>query len=154
MTERRKFQGLIITGFLLMASPGYTHHSFGAFDMRADAEILLPGVVKEWRLVNPHSSLTVTVLNISGEAIDWALESAQVPQLIARGITRDTYRPGDAITAMVGPLKNGQPGGIVKWVKHADGSFTLPVPMGTNTGQEALDRWLSENSEEAGNAIP
>jgi hypothetical protein len=122
--------------------------------MSTEAEILVTGIVKEWRLVNPHSSLTITVTNEADEAIDWALESAQVPQLIRRGITRDTYRPGDAITAMVGPLKDGRPGGLVKWVKHADGSFTLPVPMGTNTGQASLDRWLSENSEEAGNAPP
>ncbi len=154
MTERRKLRGAVIISSLLLASSGFAHHSFGAFDLSIEAEILITGIVKEWRLVNPHSSLTVTVTNEAGEAIDWALESAQVPQLIVRGITRDTYRPGEAISAMVGPLRDGRPGGVVKWVKHPDGSFTFPNQTGTNSGQSALDRWLSENPSEAAYATP
>ncbi|PWT83903.1 MAG: hypothetical protein C5B57_05930 [Blastocatellia bacterium] len=128
----------------LAAAPAFAHHSFNMFDMRPEAEIVLEGVVKEWALVNPHSWLTITVTNADGSQTDWSLEGAAVAQLVPKGITIETYKVGTKVRVVAGPLKDGRHGGVLKFVQHADGTFTLPNDVG-NIGQEALDRWKAKN---------
>jgi Family of unknown function (DUF6152) len=122
------------------AAPALAHHSFGMFDMKAESEIAVQGVVKQWALVNPHSWLTITVTNADGSQTDWSFEAAAVAQLIPKGINADTYKIGEKVTVVGGPLKDGRKGGVLKFVQHADGRYTLPNDAG-NIGQEALDRW-------------
>jgi hypothetical protein len=116
------------------------------FDTRPEAEVVIEGVVKQWSLVNPHSWLTVTVTNADGTQTDWSFEAAAIAQLIPKGITIQTYKPGEKVTVVAGPLKDGRKAGILKFVRHADGRFTLPNDAG-NIGQEALDRWKAKNSQ-------
>ena len=126
--------------------PASAHHSFNMFDTRAEAEIVIEGVIKQWSLVNPHSWLTVTATNADGTHTDWSFEAAAIAQLIPKGITIETYKPGEKVTVVAGPLKDGRKAGILKFVRHADGHFTLPNDAG-NIGQEALDRWKKRNSQ-------
>ena len=48
-------------GLALIGMPSHAHHSFGMFDMSAEAEIVVEGVVREWKFMNPHSWLLITV---------------------------------------------------------------------------------------------
>src|SRR5215470_14360482 len=129
----------VVLAGALAAAPAFAHHSFNMFDMRPEAEIVLEGVVKEWALVNPHSWLTVTVTNADGSQTDWSFEAAAVAQLVPKGITIKTYKVGEKIKVAAGPLKDGRPGGVLKFVQHADGTYTVPNDAGS-IGQEALDR--------------
>jgi hypothetical protein len=128
----------------LAGTPALAHHSFNMFDMRPDAEIAVTGVVKQWALINPHSWLTITVTKPDGTQTDWSFEAAAVAQLIPKGINIDTYKPGSKVMVVAGPLKDGRPGGVLKFVQHADGRFTLPNDVG-NIGQQALDRWKAKD---------
>jgi len=130
----------------VVGAPVLAHHSFNMFDMRPEAEIAVQGVVKEWALVNPHSWLTITVTNSDGTKTDWSFEAAAVAQLVPKGIDKDTYTIGSKVTVIAGPLKDGRPGGVLKFVQHADGTVTLPNDVG-NIGQQALDRWKAKNSK-------
>lgn len=126
------------------AAPLFAHHSFNMFDVRPEAEVIFEGVVKEWNLTNPHSWLTITVTNPDGTQTDWSFEAAAAAQLVAKGITIKTYKVGEKVKVAGGPLKDGRKGAILKFVQHADGSYTLPNDAG-NIGQEALDRWKAKN---------
>jgi len=139
MTIRPLAASGMVLGVLLAALPAAAHHSFGMFDMRAEAEIAVKGVVKQWALQNPHSWLTITVTNADGTEADWSFEAAAVAQLIPKGINAQTYKVGERVTVVGGPLKDGRHGGVLKFVEHADGHYTLPNDVG-NIGQEALDR--------------
>jgi hypothetical protein len=131
---------------LAARAPVVAHHSFNMFDVRPEAELILEGVVKQWDFTNPHSWLIVTVTNPDGTKTDWSLEGAAVAALVPKGITVKTYKPGDKVLVAAGPLKDGRKGGILKFVRHADGTITLPNDAG-NIGQEALDRWKAKNPQ-------
>ena len=135
---------VVLAGTFATAAPVFGHHSFNMFDMRPEAEIIVEGVIKEWALINPHSWLTITVANPDGTKTDWSFEAAAVAQLVPKGITIETYRVGEKVRVAAGPLKDGRHGGVLKFVLHADGTFTLPNDAG-NIGQDALNRWKAKS---------
>jgi Family of unknown function (DUF6152) len=143
MNLRSVGAALVLAG-VATGVPALAHHSFNMFDMRPEAEISVQGVVKQWALINPHSWLTITVTNPDGTRTDWSFEAAAVAQLIPKGINIETYKVGSKVMVVAGPLKDGRPGGVLKFVQHADGTYTLPNDVG-NIGQQALDRWKAKN---------
>jgi hypothetical protein len=66
------------------------------YDVRQRAEI--EGVVVEFSFVNPHPFAVVTV-GEGEEAQAWRLEFDNRFELVAIGITGETFRPGDRIVA-------------------------------------------------------
>ena len=143
MNKRVLVPAILLIGTLTSAAPLLAHHSFNMFDVRAEAEIMLEGVVKEWNFTNPHSWLTITVTNPDGTQADWSFEAAAAAALVPKKITINTYKVGDKVKVAGGPLRDGRKGAILKFVQHADGSFTLPNDAGS-IGQEALDRWKAK----------
>jgi hypothetical protein len=143
MHKRFGVPAIVLTALLGATAPAFAHHSFNMFDVRPEVEMILDGVVKEWNFTNPHSWLTITVTGRDGTKTDWSLEAAAVASLVPKGITINTYKVGDKVKVAMGPLKDGRKGGILKFVQHADGTFTLPNDAG-NIGQEALDRWKAK----------
>ena len=142
--NRRFVVPVAVLAVVMAVEPAFAHHSFNMFDMKPEAEIVLQGVVKQWALVNPHSWLTITVTSPDGTQTDWSFEGAAVAQLVPKGINIETYKVGEKVRVVAGPLKDGRHGGVLKFVQHADGRFTLPNDVG-NIGQEALDRWKAKN---------
>jgi hypothetical protein len=144
MQTRFLAAGVAFAIVLGLTTPAFAHHSFNMFDMRPEAERAFQGVIKQWALINPHSWLTITVTNPDGTQTDWSFEAAAVAQLIPKGITVETYKVGEKVTVVAGPLKDGRHGGVLKFVQHADGRFTMPNDAG-NIGQDALNRWKAKN---------
>jgi hypothetical protein len=139
---------VLFAGILAARGPAFAHHSFNMFDVRPEAERIFEGVVKQWAFMNPHSWLTITVSNPDGTQTEWSFEAAAVAALVPKGITAKTYKPGEKVMVAAGPLRDGRPGGILKFVRHADGTFTLPNDAG-NIGQQALDRFKATNPQGA-----
>jgi hypothetical protein len=151
MNTRFVVPTLVLAAVVAATAPALAHHSFNMFDMKPEAEIVLQGVVKQWALVNPHSWLTITVTSPDGTQSDWSFEGAAVAQLIPKGITIGTYKPGEKVRVVAGPLKDGRHGGVLKFVEHADGTYTLPNDAG-NIGQDALDRWKAKRLQPSDSA--
>jgi len=87
---------------------------------------VLEGVVKEFDWRNPHSWVTLTVVNPeTGVAEDWLLEARAPAALIRRGWTQDSLKPGDTVAVTVRPLKSGGTGGLLRGVEFPDGSVLL-----------------------------
>ena len=55
------------------AAPVWAHHSFSMFD-RSRTETL-SGTVKELEIINPHSWLSLVVVDGGGRASEWSMEA-------------------------------------------------------------------------------
>ena len=95
-------------GIAVAAPPTLAHHSRAAFDMGKN--ITFRGVVEEYRWENPHSHIVVRVgagakdLSTVGT---WTVEASAISVMTSSGWTPKTYRPGDPITVVAHPNKEG-----------------------------------------------
>lgn len=96
------------------------HHSFAMFDNQK--EVVLDGVVKEFQWTNPHSWVQVLVTDAkTGKTVEWSIETSSPNSLARQGWKRSSIKAGDKVTAVVNPLKDGQPGGNLVRLKLPDG---------------------------------
>ncbi|HEX6999941.1 MAG TPA: DUF6152 family protein [Gammaproteobacteria bacterium] len=124
---------------LLTASLAQAHHSFAMFDR--DTQMVTTGTVVRWAFNNPHSWLYVNVKNEDGTETLWSFEGSAPPSLLGRGITGATFEPGDTVTLMYCPLRDGRPGGAIGWARLADGTFVNPADGGCSGNEETINRW-------------
>ena len=102
-----------------IVSPALPHHSHAMFDH--DTRLAVSGTVTEYVFRNPHAFLYVDVEGENGETVNYWVELSNLPNMIRRGIGRATFRPGDAVTVRLHPLKDGRPGGSYITIVAADG---------------------------------
>jgi hypothetical protein len=124
---------------LLAVTGAEAHHSFAMFDR--DVEIVKTGTVQRWAFNNPHSWLYLNVKNDDGTETLWSFEGSAPPSLIGRGITGSTFEPGDTVTFMYCPLRDGRPGGAIGWAMLEDGSIINPADGGCNGNEQNVARW-------------
>lgn len=113
----------VIAGVLLAVTPVLAHHGFSMFDM--DKDLTLVGTVEEYSWSNPHTHILVKV---GPDAADkstigtWDVEGG-APNIMSRqGWTKVSYKPGDPITLVVHPLKNGEKGASLFYAIRPDGT--------------------------------
>jgi hypothetical protein len=104
---------LLCSGFAAFA-----HHSFAMFDIANP--VTLTGVVTDFEWTNPHSYIEMDVPEGSGVK-HWTIELGSTSILQRGGWKFSTIKKGDRITAVVGPLRNGEPGSLLVRVTLADG---------------------------------
>jgi uncharacterized protein (UPF0147 family) len=61
------------------------------------------------------------IVNEAGDTELWKFESAGISNLIANGWSKDFIGPGNTITIEARPLRNGKPGGLIRWVTLDNG---------------------------------
>jgi hypothetical protein len=111
---------LVAMAATLAAGPALAHHSGAMFD--ANKEVTLQGTVKEFQWTNPHSWIQLNVPDASGKVTEWSLEWGGVSQLYTQGVRKASLNPGDKVTVVAHPLKNGNPGGSVRTITGPDGA--------------------------------
>jgi hypothetical protein len=84
--------------------------------------IEVTGTVTDYQWINPHTWIYLTVMGEDGLPQEWALESGSTGQLTRRGWAPDSMKPGDTITALVKPLKDGSYGGVLGMITLSDGT--------------------------------
>src|SRR5262245_4980260 len=94
-------------------------HSPGVFGMTR--EVAITGTVTSYAYRNPHVFLYVDVKGADGEVKNWAVEMSNIANMESRGIYLSTFKPGDTITVMLNPLRDGRFGGNYTSVIAADG---------------------------------
>ena len=120
----------IVLGFALSAA---AHHSNSAYQV--DQIVTLEGTVKEWRWMNPHTWLIMTVEEADGKTREWAVEG-RPPGILGRaGWSSTILKPGERVTVHASPAKNGDPEGIIARVTKADGTVLGNQP---NLNREAV----------------
>jgi hypothetical protein len=95
------------------------HHSFAMFDVSIKKTVT--GVVKVVEWTNPHVWIHVDVVDDQGKSVEWAMEGGSPNMLVRQGYTSKTIKPGDKITVVLNPMKNGEPGGSLVSIQLADG---------------------------------
>ena len=94
------------------------HHSTAMFD---DEKVLeLTGTVKEMQWTNPHIWIQV-VVEEKGAKTEWSVEGGSPNSLSRRGWRSTTFKPGDAVTMRISPMKDGSAGGAFIGARFADG---------------------------------
>jgi len=128
MTWGRLSPLFLFFGALCVSTPIRAHHSFSGFDMQKSMTI--KGTVKEFQWVNPHCWIQMTVMGASGSNEEWSIEMSAPSSLLRRGWKPKTLKPGDNITIVMHPLRDGQRGGSFISGQLADGTVLGGSPTG------------------------
>jgi len=107
VNPRRILVLILMTLSLLAASVGpiAAHHSTVPFD--TTKQTTLTGIVKEFDWTNPHTWIWVNVPNDKGGMDLWGVEGMSPNYLGRRGWTKSTIKPGEKITIVGRPMKDG-----------------------------------------------
>ena len=111
----------IVAVILMLNVSIQAHHSIPVYwdDQKT---IQISGVVKQMKIINPHSELIVTVTAPNGEKQDWIGVSGQATQMIKAGWTNETLKAGTAVTVEgAPPRKKDAKGILVRKVTLPDG---------------------------------
>ena len=101
------------------AGPASAHHSFNMFAL--DQNVTVSGTVKDYQFKMPHVWFYMFVPTKDGGTEEWGFE-CHSPNLVARkGWNLNTLKPGDKISVMMHPMRDGSKAGSVAYVTLADG---------------------------------
>jgi len=107
------------------------HHSFSMFD--ATKLETKRGTVERYLWSFPHTHIAVDIpASGSRPASTWTFESSSPNILVRQGWTRNTFKPGDAITVVYNPVRDGSNAGAVYYAIGSDGKklFKDPTRLG------------------------
>jgi hypothetical protein len=134
---------LVLPAFAVSA-----HHSNSAYQV--DQIVTLTGTVKEWRWMNPHTWLLLTVQGADGKTQEWAVEG-RPPGILGRAGWNSTILvPGERVTVHASPAKNGDPEGIIARVTKADGTVLGNQPNFNREATAAVPRPAAPSAAGAG----
>ena len=111
----------ITLAILLMISigiPAMAHHSAAAQDFTKRVEV--NGVVKSWRIMNPHGKLVIQVNDAKG-AREIELETHSRNNVYRSGYRDGMVKAGDKIKVFIAPNRDGSDGGYVVAFETAAG---------------------------------
>src|SRR5262249_26779185 len=104
------------------------HHSFAIFDHTQT--LTLQGKVASFQWTNPHGYLALDVTQGGKGAERYTLELTSINMLQRAGWKSSDVHTGDQVTAVIAPLINGDPGGLLLELKVPDGrTLVPPVPQ-------------------------
>jgi hypothetical protein len=106
------------------ANAALAHHSTSMFE--PEKRLTLAGSVKEFQWTNPHAWIQVTVAGPDGTTSDWSFECGSPNTLSRQGWRPSTLKPGDAVTIVANPMKDGTSAGLMHTVTLPDGRVLGP----------------------------
>jgi hypothetical protein len=108
-------------------------HSFALVDLFL--LIKLSGVVTSFKWGNPHVYLEMEAPDPkTGAKKHWLVECASTSILNRAGWKFNMIKAGDSVTAIVSPLRNGEPAALLKAITLPDGrKFTNGAAAGRAT---------------------
>ncbi len=105
---------------LFAATAAQAHHSGAMFDNTKT--VTLVGTIKEFAWRNPHASVEVMVADAAGAVSQWSIECSTPNILLRKGWNIKSLLPGDKVTVVMHPMKDGGKAGLV---------MTVLTPSGT-----------------------
>jgi hypothetical protein len=114
------FSALLVAGTLLISAPASAHHSAAMFDH--DKKVSLTGTIVQFGWTNPHSWISIDVPNENGGTDRWSVECNSPNNLARQGWKSDSLKPGEKVTVVIHPLRNGDKGGSFLSVTFPDGT--------------------------------
>jgi hypothetical protein len=111
----------LAAGLLAAPVPLGAHHSMAMFEEDPAKRVTLTGAVVEWHWANPHCLLELEVPGEGGQKVRWVVETSNPLDMTNRGWSRSSLKPGDQVSVLTRPMKNGKPLGLIVQVQLADG---------------------------------
>jgi hypothetical protein len=109
---------LLITAFIVVA-PASAHHSGAIFDQ--ERMVTLAGKVREFQWTNPHCFIQVVVAGANGDE-EWSVEMGAPLQLYQAGWKPATVKPGDEVSVVGRPARDGTHAALFISATRKDGS--------------------------------
>jgi hypothetical protein len=123
MNVRRSVGAAVLLMLAYAGSPLVAHHSFSMFEM--EKNVTYTGVVVEYKWNNPHVHFTIDIKPGPGveqaTAGRWDVEGGSTNIMTRQGWTRATLKPGDPITLVGHPMKDGSKGISLFYMIKPDG---------------------------------
>jgi len=123
----RKLIPTVCIAGLLGSAAALAHHSGAMFE--SEKTVTLNGTVTEFEWVNPHAWLYVAVTDDKGQETLWGFEAEGPSALMRAGIKKNSVQPGDIVTVVARPLRDGRPAGAWVSVTKQDGTVLAPRPL-------------------------
>jgi len=104
------------------AVPAVAHHSFAMFD--AKKFVTWKGKVLQYDWTNPHTHIMIEVPANSADPSlvgKWDIEGASPNIMVRQGWKKSTFKPGDPITIVGHPMRDGSHGGSLYYAIGPDG---------------------------------
>ncbi len=110
--------GLAVIAGAALALPAWAHHAHGNYtEETKDFE----GVVTEFYILVPHAWLYVNMKDASGNEQAWALESDGPKDNFRQLVKEGKVKPGDKVKVRCHPLRDGNPGCLMGFLRGPDG---------------------------------
>lgn len=119
----KKIMAFVVLAVIAVVVPAYAHHSFAMFDMTK--ETVYTGTVVEYTWENPHSHIIIKVAPGAKDPSTvgtWDVEGGSVNIMGRQGWNRATFKPGDPITVVAHPMKDGSKGASLFCAVMPDGT--------------------------------
>lgn len=108
-----------LAGFWGAPIPVLAHHGEAAYD--AAKTLTLRATMTEFEWANPHCELLFDVGDDKGNKQHWMVQAINPLMLTRYGWTRSSLKPGDMVTVVFHPAKNGEMTGLLDKVILANG---------------------------------
>jgi hypothetical protein len=130
MTSRKKAgraTALVALLAIAMAGAAQAHHSFAVYDHTRT--LTLKGTVTKFQWTNPHAFLEMDVKDAKGVVKHYSLEGTSINMMTRIGWRSNMIKFGDNVKAVMAPLLDGGPAGLLLEVTLPSGETKeLGVP--------------------------
>ena len=122
-----KMQHMVLTtaataviGLAGLSGAATAHHAATMFDREQTVELI--GTVREFQWTNPHIWIQIQVENSDGEVEEWSIEGGVPNRLFRSGWRPNSFEPGDEVTILAFPMRDGGKAGLFIGAELPDGS--------------------------------
>jgi Family of unknown function (DUF6152) len=95
-------------GIFVAAQFAVAHHSLSAL-YTGEKDFAVTGVATQFVFGNPHAVVRFQVTDASGNVQNWSAETSGIRRLGKAGWDQSTIKPGDRVTVIGRPSKDGSP---------------------------------------------
>jgi hypothetical protein len=126
---------VVAIGLLWSAVPAAAHHGFAA-EYDASKRLKLTGKVTKFEWTNPHAWFFIDVKNDDGTVTNWGFEMSSPNVLYRKGWSRDSLKPGDAVTVEAFQARDGSHVGNAQVITLTSTGQKLLSPQDAAGGQQ------------------